>query len=141
MAVPVFVDKIFRWHFAQGAEPLRAPWCHPDEIALRDWIPCVAQAVDPAAFEHYESMFHHMYFDLTERRAGLVHHRIHCEVKTHLIGKQAFDLQVGIISQRMRSDGIFIGNDQLWRLRRVDRLVRLLDDGETTHLGRHNSMP
>ena len=39
MPVPIFVDEIFRWHFSDGAKPLRTPRAHPDEVSGGHWIP------------------------------------------------------------------------------------------------------
>ena len=99
MAVPIFVNKIFRGHLAERSEPLRAPRPHPDKISGGDRIPRIAQPVNPAAFEHDQPMFHHVHFDHAERRSRLVHHGVYGEVETHLIRKQTFDLQAGIISE------------------------------------------
>src|SRR5580692_286475 len=110
MPVPVFVYEIFCWHLADGSEPLRAPWPHPDEVSSYHWIPGIAQPVNSATFEHDEPVFHHVHFDHAQRGPRLVDHRVHCAVETHLIGEEAFDLQGGIVSERMRGHRIFARN-------------------------------
>src|SRR5215471_14226424 len=58
MPAPVLVDEILRRLLAQGAEPLRTVGSHPDEITSRDRIPRIAEAIDAAAFEHQQPVFH-----------------------------------------------------------------------------------
>ena len=56
-----------------------------------------------------------MHFDHAERGSRLVRHGVYGEVETHLVGKQTLDLQVRIISQRMRRHRILIGHNQARR--------------------------
>ncbi len=63
MAVPIFINEVFRRALADGSEPLGAVGAHPDEIAGGDGVPVVAEAVDAAAFEHEQAVFHDVDFD------------------------------------------------------------------------------
>ena len=47
MAMKIFIDEIFRRHFADRSEPLRTPRSHPDEIARGHGIPGVVKPIDP----------------------------------------------------------------------------------------------
>src|SRR5579864_1104489 len=140
MPVPVFVDEIFCGYFAERSEPLRTPWAHPDEVSRRYRIPRIAEPVNSATFEHDESVFHHVHFDHTQRGSRLVDHGVHREVETRLIGKHAFDLQAGIVCEWMGEDRIFVRNDQMRRLDRMESLIGFLDDGDTAYLRSNYSM-
>src|ERR1700732_786700 len=111
MAVPIFVDEIFCGHLADRSKPLRTPWSHPDEVSRGHRIPRIAESVNSATFEHDEPVLHYMHFHHAQRGAWLVDHRIYREVKAHLVGKQTFHLQRGIVSERMRRDCIFARNN------------------------------
>ena len=110
MAVPILIDEIFRGNFADCAEPLWTPRAHPDEIAGSHRIPGVAQAINAAAFKHQQTMFHHMHFDHAQGSSRLINHRVHCEIKTHGIGEQVFNLQARVTIERFGEDRIFTGN-------------------------------
>ena len=129
MPVPILVNQVFRGKFSNSSKPLRAPRPHPDEIARSHRIPGIAQPVDAAAFEHDQPVLHHMHFHHAERRARLVHHGVHCKIKLRLVGKQTFDLQIGIAIERMRGYRIFARNDQARWLRFLDSLVEFLNNG------------
>src|SRR5512140_621128 len=111
MPVPILVDEIFCRYLTDRSEPLWAPWSHPDKVACSDWIPRVIESIDATTFQHQETMLHHMHFDHAQRRARLVLHRIDRKIETHLIRKQALDLQIGIIFQRMGVDSLFARHD------------------------------
>src|ERR1700741_3202141 len=130
MAVPIFINEILCGYLADRCEPLRTPRSHPDEISRSHRIPRIAEPVNSPTFEHDESVLHYMHFDHAQRSAWLVDHRIHREVKAHLIGKQTFHLQGGIVSERMRCDCIFSRNDQARRLNRIERAIMLFDNGD-----------
>src|ERR1700676_3058055 len=127
MAVPVFVDKIFCGRLAERSKPLRAPRGHPEKISGGHWIQRITEAINAAAFEHDKSMLHHMHFDHAERSPGLIDHRIYGEVKAHLVGKKALHLQAGIVLKWMRSDRIFVRNDQMRRFGRGEGLIEFLN--------------
>ncbi len=107
MPVPILVDEIFGGYLADRSEPLWAPRRHPDEIPGRDRIPGITEPVDTASLQHDESVLHDMHFHRAERGAGLVHHGVHRKIETRSVRKQAFHLQIGIIVERVRRNGIF----------------------------------
>src|ERR1017187_6741800 len=111
MPVPVFVNEVFRRHFAEGAKPLHTIGAHPDEIARDHWIPEIAEPINPAPFQHDEAVLHHMHFDHAERSPGLVDHRVYREIKRHFVRKQALHLEVRIFSERVRGNRIFVRDD------------------------------
>src|SRR5215475_14752912 len=92
--VPVFVNEIFRRHFADGTEPLRAPGAHPDKVTSGDGIPSITEAVDASAFEHEQAVFHDVHFDLTESGTRLVQHRVDGEIVAEFIGQKTFDVEI-----------------------------------------------
>src|SRR6266853_1949959 len=101
MPVPVLIDEIFCRNLTDSSEPLRAPGSHPNKIARGDWIPRVAEAINTAAFEHDEAVFHYMHLDHAQCRSRLISHRIHGEIETHRVGKQAPDLQIRVSAERI----------------------------------------
>src|ERR1700687_2677222 len=111
MPVPVLVDEIFGRDFSDRSKPLWAPRGHPDEIAGRDRIPRISEPVDTSTFEHDEAVFHHVYFNHTERGTGPVDHGIDREIEAHLVRQKTFDLQDGIISERVRGTEFFWGHN------------------------------
>src|ERR1700758_3283196 len=130
MAVPIFINEILCGYLAYRCKPHRTPRSHPKYTSRGHQIRRTAEPVNSPTFEHDEPMLHYMHFDHAQRSAWLVDHRIHREVKAHLIGKQTFHLQGGIVSERMRRDCIFSRNDQARRLNRIERAIVLLDDGD-----------
>src|ERR1700678_1918329 len=113
MPIPVFVDEILCRHFADGSKPLRTPWAHPDEVAGGYWIPGISEAVNAAALEHEEAVFHDVHLHQAERGAGLIDHGVDREIELHFVWKQALHLQSGIVVERMRRNLVFAGNDRL----------------------------
>src|ERR1700737_5146559 len=107
MVVPVLIDQGFCWNLADSSEPLRAPRSHPNKIACGDWIPRVSKAINSAAFEHHKTVFHYVHLNHTQRRSRLVRHGVNGEFETHLVRKQAPDLQIRVSSERICNGGIF----------------------------------
>ena len=140
MTVPVFINEIFCGLLTDGTEPLRAPRAHPDEIAGGGGIPRVAEPIDAAAFEHEQAMLHDVHFHYAERGAGLIGHRVDSEVERRLIGEETLDLEIWIVVESVRGDGVFAGDDELRRKNRVERLVGFFDDGDAAGRSRRDFM-
>src|SRR6266436_2542087 len=111
MPVPIFINEVFCGNFADRSEPLRAPGSHPNKIARGDWVPRVAEAINTAAFEHHEAVFHYVRLDHAQCRSRLISHRIRGEIETHRVGKQAPDLQIRVSAERIRYGSIFARYD------------------------------
>src|ERR1700722_6106678 len=96
MAVPVLIDDVARGILANCSKPLRTIGSHPDEIACLHWIPTVAQSVDAAAFQHEQTVLHHMYFAHAQGRSGPIGHGVYGEVEIRTVREQHAYLQIGI---------------------------------------------
>src|SRR5258706_2253749 len=107
MPVPVLVDEIFCRNLTDSSEPLRAPWSQPNKISRGDWIPRVAEAINSAAFEHHEAVFHYVHLDHAQCRSRLVRHGVHAEIETHRVGNETAHLQIRVSAKRIRRDRIF----------------------------------
>src|SRR4051812_47513289 len=99
MTIPVLVDQIPGGLLADSAKPLRAVRRHPDEVARGDWIPAVAKPIDAATIEHEQAVLHYVTLNRRQASARLVGHRVHPEIKRHVVWNQAADLEPWIVVQ------------------------------------------
>src|SRR5258708_6483300 len=129
MPIPILVDQIFCRSFPQRSEPLWAVGSHPNEIARRDWVPVLSQAVNTAPGKHEEPMFHYM--DLYHRQgcARLIGHRIHREIKRWIIGKQSANLQPIVSHHWLGLDAALLACQEIGSLHANQVAIRLLDHG------------